>query len=48
MDSRKFQIQAISDPNSSSTDVYHLALDIGGMFHFFFAFFNFNVDSIEP
>ncbi|CAL5197086.1 unnamed protein product [Lathyrus oleraceus] len=30
MDSRKFQIQAISDPNSSSTDVYHLALDIGG------------------
>ncbi|CAK8561681.1 unnamed protein product [Lathyrus sativus] len=30
MDSKKFHIQENSDPNPSSTDVYHLALDIGG------------------
>jgi hypothetical protein len=45
MDPKQFQIETNSDPNPS-TDVYHLALDIGGNFHFFFlnfffALFNF-------
>jgi hypothetical protein len=45
MDPKQFQIETNSDPNPP-TDVYHLALDIGGNFHFFFlnfffALFNF-------
>lgn len=38
MDQREFEIQPNSDPNPSTTHVYHLALDIGGNFHFFLLF----------
>jgi len=46
MDQREFEIEPNSDPNSSTTHVYHLALDIGGNFLVFLSGVYFLCDKV--